>query len=113
MYADLVENGGQRSVKERLNGNGTSGPTWLQQQRQITGKSPIISLNPSSWLRDDRASELILPMEIVVNTSLKLHGKDGSCLSCWSMCEPMLHQRDVDPGAECNGYQKFSEDLQK
>ncbi|CAJ1949501.1 unnamed protein product [Sphenostylis stenocarpa] len=38
MYADLVENGGRRSVKERLNGNGTSGPTRLQQQRQITGK---------------------------------------------------------------------------
>ncbi|CAJ1948004.1 unnamed protein product [Sphenostylis stenocarpa] len=30
MYADLVENGGRRSVKERLNGNGTSGLTRLQ-----------------------------------------------------------------------------------
>ena len=38
MYADRVENGGRRSVKERLNGNGISGPTRHQQQRQITGK---------------------------------------------------------------------------
>ncbi|CAJ1941811.1 unnamed protein product [Sphenostylis stenocarpa] len=30
MYADLVENGGRRSLKERLNGNGTSGLTRLQ-----------------------------------------------------------------------------------
>ncbi|CAJ1968668.1 unnamed protein product, partial [Sphenostylis stenocarpa] len=30
MYADLVENGGRRSVKERINGNGTSGLTRLQ-----------------------------------------------------------------------------------
>ncbi|CAJ1948772.1 unnamed protein product [Sphenostylis stenocarpa] len=44
MYADLVENGGQRSVKERLNGNDTSGPTWLQQQRQITGKRTRIEV---------------------------------------------------------------------
>ncbi|CAJ1965276.1 unnamed protein product [Sphenostylis stenocarpa] len=29
MYADLMENGGRRSVKERLNGNGTSGLTRL------------------------------------------------------------------------------------
>ncbi|XP_047161898.1 uncharacterized protein LOC124831853 [Vigna umbellata] len=38
MYADRVENGGRRSVKERLNGNGISGPTRHHQQRQITGK---------------------------------------------------------------------------
>jgi len=38
MYADRVENGGRRSVKERLNGNGVSGPTRQQHQRQITGK---------------------------------------------------------------------------
>ncbi|CAJ1947926.1 unnamed protein product [Sphenostylis stenocarpa] len=44
MYADLVENGGQRSVKERLNGNGTSGPTWLQQQHQITSKRTRIEV---------------------------------------------------------------------
>ncbi|CAJ1936158.1 unnamed protein product [Sphenostylis stenocarpa] len=49
MYADLVENGGQRSVKERLNGNGTSGPTWLQQQRQITGKRNEV---PNEFLND-------------------------------------------------------------
>ncbi|XP_061362730.1 uncharacterized protein LOC133306426 [Gastrolobium bilobum] len=36
MYADRVESGARRSVKERLNGNGISDST--RQQRQITGK---------------------------------------------------------------------------
>lgn len=39
MYADRVEGGARRPVKERLNDvNGVSGSTRPQQQRQITGK---------------------------------------------------------------------------
>ncbi|KAK7382688.1 hypothetical protein VNO80_01668 [Phaseolus coccineus] len=49
MYADRVENGGRRSVKERLNGNGISGPTRQQQQRQITGKR---SRQDDKWEHD-------------------------------------------------------------
>lgn len=45
MYADRVEGGARRPVKERLNDvNGVSGSTRPQQQRQITGKRFAISL---------------------------------------------------------------------
>ncbi|BAT97137.1 uncharacterized protein HKW66_Vig0202900 [Vigna angularis] len=49
MYADRVENGGRRSVKERLNGNGISDPTRHHQQRQITGKR---SRQDDKWEHD-------------------------------------------------------------
>lgn len=45
MYADRMEGGARRPVKERLNnGNGVIGSTRQQQQRQITGKRFAISL---------------------------------------------------------------------
>ncbi|KAK7286823.1 hypothetical protein RJT34_22093 [Clitoria ternatea] len=48
MYADRVESGARRSVKERLNnGNGISGST--RQQRQITGKR---SRQDEKWEHD-------------------------------------------------------------
>ncbi|KAJ1427964.1 Sterile alpha motif domain [Sesbania bispinosa] len=47
MYADRVESGARRSVKERLNGNGISDST--RQQRQITGKR---SRQDDKWEHD-------------------------------------------------------------
>ncbi|RDX99900.1 SEC23-interacting protein, partial [Mucuna pruriens] len=47
MYADRVESGPRRSVKERLNGNGISGST--RQQRPITGKR---SRQDDKWEHD-------------------------------------------------------------
>ncbi|KAJ1409559.1 Sterile alpha motif domain [Sesbania bispinosa] len=47
MYADRVESGARRSVKERLNGNATSDST--RQQRQITGKR---SRQDDKWEHD-------------------------------------------------------------
>ncbi|TKY68640.1 Phospholipase DDHD2 [Spatholobus suberectus] len=49
MYADRVEGGARRSVKERLNGNGISGST-RQQQRQITGSKR--SRQDDKWEHD-------------------------------------------------------------
>ncbi|KAG4393334.1 hypothetical protein GLYMA_03G064800v4 [Glycine max] len=50
MYADRVEGGARRPVKERLNDvNGVSGSTRPQQQRQITGKR---SRQDDKWEHD-------------------------------------------------------------
>ncbi|XP_020208229.1 ankyrin repeat and SAM domain-containing protein 6 isoform X1 [Cajanus cajan] len=48
MYADRVESGGRRSVKERLNGNVVSSST-RQHQRQVTGKR---SRQDDKWEHD-------------------------------------------------------------
>ncbi|KAG4940933.1 hypothetical protein JHK87_044804 [Glycine soja] len=50
MYADRMEGGARRPVKERLNnGNGVIGSTRQQQQRQITGKR---SRQDDKWEHD-------------------------------------------------------------
>ncbi|KAK7389370.1 hypothetical protein VNO78_24336 [Psophocarpus tetragonolobus] len=75
MYADRVESGPRRSVKERLNnGNGVSGSTW-QPPRQITGKR---SRQDDKWehdLFDDDKPQITNRKVSALDLRLKLQRK--------------------------------------